>query len=169
MRFAPPPYAASASTVRLSSFDFSPVRAQGACLTHADDALTDLGIPSPRPAEAGPVPAPGELPAKAVRPGLAWLGCDVLCEGSTAVPDYLMLAEQFDTLVLDGVSPLPDYTPDARRRFTNLVDVCCDRDVRLVLIGADPVAGGPGMTGLLHDLDRTLSRLSMLHRTRRAG
>ncbi|MFD5329089.1 cell division protein ZapE [Streptomyces sp. NPDC127092] len=139
--------------------------AEGACLTHEDDALLDLGIPAPRPAEAAPVPVHRRtLPARAIRAGLVWLGFDVLCEGTTAVPDYLALAEHFDTLVLDGVPPLTDCTPDTRRRFANLVDVCCDRDVRLVLVGADPLADLTGGTHLMRDLDRTASRLAMLRR-----
>ncbi|MFF1907651.1 cell division protein ZapE [Kitasatospora sp. NPDC058218] len=121
------------------------------------------GLTPPRPEEAGPVAAHHrELPARAVRDALVWFGFDELCEGRTAVPDYLVLAERFPTLVLDGVPPLADASPDARQRFANLVDVCCDRDTRLVLIGADPLAGLPADSGLLRDLDRTASRLALL-------
>ncbi|WP_328930546.1 AFG1/ZapE family ATPase [Streptomyces sp. NBC_00190] len=76
----------------------------------------------------------------------------------------MALAERFDTLVLDGVPALATASPDGRQRFANLVDVACDRDIRLVLIGCDPLAAlTPGST-LTRDLDRTASRLSMLRR-----
>ncbi|MFE5485403.1 hypothetical protein [Streptomyces sp. NPDC056527] len=45
-----------------------------------------------------------------------------------------------------------------------MVDVCCDRDVRLFLIGADPLDGLPDGSDLLRDPDRTASRLAMLRR-----
>ncbi|MFF5919807.1 AFG1/ZapE family ATPase [Streptomyces flavochromogenes] len=105
-----------------------------------------------------------ELPARAARADLVWFGFDVLCEGATALPDYLALAERFGTLVLEGVPPPASCTPDGRQRFADLADVCCDRGTRLFLIGADPLAGLPQDSGLLRDLDRTASRLAMLRR-----
>ncbi|MFF1797738.1 AFG1/ZapE family ATPase, partial [Kitasatospora sp. NPDC058263] len=61
-----------------------------------------------------------------------------------------------------GGPPLASASSDARQRFANLVDVCCDRDTRLVLIGADPLAGLPAGSGPLRDLDRTAGRLALL-------
>ncbi|MFD7033225.1 cell division protein ZapE [Streptomyces sp. NPDC059917] len=138
--------------------------AQGAVLARPGAPLLDaFGLTSPRPGEAVPVAAHlRELPARAVRGDLVWLDFAELCEGNTAVPDYLALADRFDTLVLDGVPPLVSCTPDGRQRFANLVDVCCDRDVRLFLLGADPLAGLPADSRLMRDLDRTASRLAML-------
>ncbi|MER5862912.1 cell division protein ZapE [Kitasatospora sp. NPDC002040] len=122
-----------------------------------------LGLAVPEPGEAVAVPAHlRDLPARAARGELVWFGFEELCEGRTAVPDYLALAERFDTLVLDGVPPLTACSADGRQRFANLVDVCCDRDVRLILIGADPLAGLPAGSDLIRDLDRTASRLAML-------
>ncbi len=46
----------------------------------------------------------------------------------------------------------------------SLVDVACDRDVRLILIGSDPLAALPADQALTRDLDRTASRLAMLRR-----
>ncbi|WP_344447331.1 AFG1/ZapE family ATPase, partial [Kitasatospora nipponensis] len=103
-----------------------------------------------------------DLPARAVRDDLVWFGFAELCEGLTSVADYLALAERFPAIVLDGVPALTEASPDGRRRFANLVDVCCDRDVPLTLIGADPLAGLPAGSGLMRDLDRTASRLALL-------
>lgn len=135
--------------------------AAGARLAVGDEGR--IGLTAPTPEEAVAVPAHlRTLPARAVRGELVWFGFEQLCEGRTAVPDYLALAERFGTLVLDGVPPLASCTADGRQRFANLVDVCCDRDIRLVLIGADPMAGLPAGSELLRDLDRTASRLAML-------
>lgn len=126
-------------------------------------ALASHGLTVPTPAEAAAVQAHlRELPARAVRGELVWFGFDVLCETATAVPDYLALAERYATLVLDGVPPLAAASADGRQRFANLVDVACDRDIRLVLIGADPLATLPADPALTRDLDRTASRLAML-------
>ncbi|MET8539956.1 cell division protein ZapE [Kitasatospora sp. NPDC004799] len=141
--------------------------ATGAVLRPGQEAAA--GLTPPGPGEAAPVTAHHrELPARAVREGageaegLVWFGFDALCEGRTAVPDYLALAERFPTLVLDGVPPLTEASADGRQRFANLVDVCCDRDVRLVLIGADPMTGLDPGSPLQRDLDRTASRLALL-------
>ncbi|MFI6155513.1 cell division protein ZapE [Kitasatospora sp. NPDC051170] len=121
------------------------------------------GLTPPAPEEATPVRAHlRELPARAVREGLVWFSFEALCEGRTSVPDYLALADRFPTLVLDGVPPLAEVGPDGRQRFANLVDVCCDRDLRLVLIGADPMTGLDPGSPLQRDLDRTASRLALL-------
>ncbi|GAA2636426.1 MULTISPECIES: cell division protein ZapE [Streptomyces] len=143
--------------------------ATGLCLPPGDPGLEALGLTHPVPADATTVQAHlRELPARAVRGDLVWFDFDALCEDATGVPDYLALAEQFPTLVLDGVPPLAEASADGRQRFANLVDVACDRDVRLVLIGADPLTALPAGEALTRDLDRTASRLAMLRRTNRA-
>lgn len=121
------------------------------------------GLTPPAPGEAAPVAAHlRELPALAVREGLVWFSFEALCEGRTSVPDYLALADRFPTLVLDGVPPLTEASSDGRQRFANLVDVACDRDLRLILIGADPMTGLAPDSPLQRDLDRTASRLALL-------
>ncbi|MFE3627253.1 AFG1/ZapE family ATPase [Streptomyces goshikiensis] len=137
----------------------------GLCLPPGDAALEALGFAVPAPAETTPVLAHlRELPARAVRGELVWFSFDSLCETATAVPDYLALAERFDTLVLDRVPPLAEASADGRQRFANLVDVACDRDARLILIGSDPLSSVPDGQALTRDLDRTTSRLAMLRR-----
>ncbi|MFB7512365.1 cell division protein ZapE [Streptomyces sp. NPDC056144] len=137
--------------------------ATGLRLPPGDPSLESEGLTPPTPAEATSVGGHlRDLPARAVRGDLVWLAFDALCETTTAVPDYLALAERFATLVLDGVPPLAEATADGRQRFANLVDVASDRDTRLILIGADPLATLPGDRVPTRDLDRTASRLAML-------
>ncbi|MFC5885244.1 cell division protein ZapE [Kitasatospora sp. CM 4170] len=140
---------------------------QGARLRTGDESgLRALGLSAPTAAEAAEVVVHGRpLRAAAVRDGEAWFGFAELCEGLTSAADQLALAERFPTLVLTGVPALEDATADGRRRFADLVDVCCDRDVRLVLIGADPISGPAPDESLVRDLDRTASRLALLRST----
>ncbi|MFI8259719.1 cell division protein ZapE [Streptomyces sp. NPDC085665] len=144
--------------------------ATGLCLPPGDAGLVALGLGAPEPGEATPVQAHlRELPARAVRGDTVWFAFDALCEAATGVSDYLALAERFGTLVLDGVPPLTEASADGRQRFANLVDVACDRDIRLVLVGADPLTALPEGQALTRDLDRTTSRLAMLGRPSRVG
>ncbi|MFC9297253.1 cell division protein ZapE [Streptomyces sp. NPDC057011] len=136
----------------------------GLCLPPEDAALAAHGLTAPPPAEAATVRAHlRELPARAVRADLVWFDYDALCETATAVPDYLALAERFTTLVLEGVPPLPETSANGLQRFANLVDVASDRDLRLILIGSDPLTTDQPLP---RDLNRTASRLAMLHRPR---
>ncbi|WP_168800398.1 AFG1/ZapE family ATPase [Cellulomonas telluris] len=80
--------------------------------------------------------------------------------GPTSTGDLLELADRYRTLVLAGVPALSSATEDARRRFADLVDVCWDRDVRLVVLAARGATEtlDAGVT----DHARTASRLSLL-------
>ncbi|MFI8915110.1 AFG1/ZapE family ATPase [Streptomyces sp. NPDC053513] len=82
-------------------------------------------------------------------------------------PTIQLIEERMD--VLDGVPPPAEVSADGRQRFANPVDVARDRDIRLVLIGADPLAALPADQALTRDLDRTASRLAMRRRTDRDG
>ena len=85
-----------------------------------------------------------------------------LCEAPTSVGDLLELTERFGSLVVWSVPLLSTTTPDAAQRFANLVDVCWDRDSRLVVL-----AGAPPDDVLdveVRDRARIVSRLAALPR-----
>lgn len=84
-----------------------------------------------------------------------------LCEQLTAVMDYLLLCEDFDHWIVDGLPPLADCPIAVQQRFINLVDVLYDQDKRLTLIGPQPLARA--LEGQAIDLARTASRLNQLH------
>jgi len=83
-----------------------------------------------------------------------------LCEATTSTGDLLELADRYRTVVLAGVPALSAVGEDARRRFGDLVDVCWDRDVRLVVLSRLPA--GAVLDAPLTDAARTASRLSLL-------
>lgn len=83
-----------------------------------------------------------------------------LCDGPTSVGDLLGLADRYRTLVRAYVPPLVHVTPEARRRFGNLVDVVCGHDVRLVVLASGPPA--QVLDADLTDHERMRSRPQLL-------
>ncbi|PQZ91277.1 MULTISPECIES: cell division protein ZapE [Pseudomonas] len=83
-----------------------------------------------------------------------------LCQQLTAVMDYLLLCQDFDHWIIDGLPYLADCPIAVQQRFINLVDVLYDRDKYLILIGDRPLA--ELLAGQAIDLARTASRLGQL-------
>lgn len=83
-----------------------------------------------------------------------------LCEQLTAVMDYLLLCQDYDHWIIDGLPHLADCPIAVQQRFINLVDVLYDRDKQLTLIGEQSLT--QAMSGQAIDLARTASRLGQL-------
>ncbi|MBH3328860.1 cell division protein ZapE [Pseudomonas oryzihabitans] len=101
------------------------------------------------------------LPAVSAADGLLHFSFADLCEGPTAVLDYLTLSESWQRWLLDAVPPLRDASPAARQRFINLVDVLYDRRLALFLVSAAPLDETLADSDIA-DMSRTRSRLSQL-------
>ena len=91
--------------------------------------------------------------------GVIWFDFESLCNTPRSQNDYLEIAACFHTVL---VSDVPRMTPErasAARRFTLLVDVLYDRNIKLVLSAeVNPAAlytSGP----LAYEFERTVSRL----------
>jgi cell division protein ZapE len=70
--------------------------------------------------------------------GVARFSFDALCARPLAAADYLAIAEEFHTLLLDHI---PVLSPDMRneaRRFTLLIDTLYDEGVKLICSAAAP-------------------------------
>ena len=91
--------------------------------------------------------------------GVVWFDFSVLCGGPRSQNDYLELATRFHTVFLSDVPQMSPRLASEARRFTWLVDVLYDRNVKLILSAAVlPEAlytEGP----LAHEFPRTVSRL----------
>ncbi|MBT9302344.1 cell division protein ZapE [Pseudomonas sp. TAE6080] len=83
-----------------------------------------------------------------------------LCEQPTAVMDYLLLCEDFDHWIIDGLPRLDDCPIAVQQRFINLIDVLYDQDKHLTLLGQQPL--DDALEGQAIDLARTRSRLGQL-------
>jgi cell division protein ZapE len=106
--------------------------------------------------------------------GVVWFDFAQLCGGPRSQNDYLELAARFHTLMLSDVPQMSPRLASEARRFTWLVDVLYDRNVKLILSAAvqpeELYTEGP----LAHEFPRTVSRLremqsaSYLNRPRRS-
>ena len=75
--------------------------------------------------------------------------------------DYLLLCQDFDHWIIDGLPQLAECPIAVQQRFINLVDVLYDQDKQLTLIGHQPLY--KCLEGQAIDLARTASRLRQLH------
>lgn len=74
---------------------------------------------------------------------MLWIGFSELCCRPTSTADYLALAADYKTWVIDGV-PSPTIgsaagSASAWQRFSNVVDVLYDQDITLFLVGHGPL------------------------------
>jgi len=91
--------------------------------------------------------------------GVVWFDFKVLCGGPRSQNDYLELATRFHTVLLSDVPQMTPRLASEARRFTWLVDVLYDRNVKLVLSAAVQPAALYTEGPLVHEFPRTVSRL----------
>jgi cell division protein ZapE len=90
---------------------------------------------------------------------IIWFDFDELCDKPRSQNDYLEIASEYHAVLISNVPRMDRNTDDQGRRFVNLVDVCYDANVKLIMSAEvsllDLYAGG----GLDFVFQRTLSRL----------
>jgi cell division protein ZapE len=91
--------------------------------------------------------------------GIVWFEFSELCGGPRSYNDYLEIAAQFHTVLLSNVPRLGAAQSSEARRLTWLVDILYDRGVKLIVSAeaapAELIRGGQ----MLHEFQRTASRL----------
>ncbi|MES2473959.1 MAG: cell division protein ZapE [Pseudomonadota bacterium] len=70
--------------------------------------------------------------------GVARFAFDELCDRPLAAADYLALAQEFHTLLIDHVPVMTDNMHNVARRFTLLIDTLYDEGVKLICSAAAP-------------------------------
>jgi cell division protein ZapE len=93
--------------------------------------------------------------------GVARFGFAELCEQPLAASDYLRLARDYHTLMIDRI-PVMDYPErNAAKRFITLIDTLYDNGVKLMAsAAADPLSLYVGSEGVeANEFKRTSSRL----------
>lgn len=73
-----------------------------------------------------------ELTVPAAADGVARFSFDRLCNTALGAGDYLAIATNFHTLILDGIPRLSPENFDQARRFITLVDTLYDQRVKLI-------------------------------------
>jgi cell division protein ZapE len=100
-----------------------------------------------------------EVPAAA--PGVARFAFPELCERPLGASDYLMVAREFHTVILDGVPAMGFANRNEAKRFIILIDVLYEHHVKMVISAAAPpqklYAAEQGSEAF--EFDRTASRL----------
>jgi len=101
-----------------------------------------------------------ELHAHALAEDIAWFDFDELCLQPRSARDYLELAREFHTLLLEGVPCMGEDLDEAARRFIHLIDALYDHGVKLLAtadVAPDRLYEG---TRLKKAFRRTASRLT---------
>jgi len=70
--------------------------------------------------------------------GVARFSFDALCGDALGAADYLALAQNFHTLLIDGIPRLGPEQSNEARRFTLLIDTLYDEKMKLVCSAASP-------------------------------
>jgi cell division protein ZapE len=96
-----------------------------------DDAFSTLSGGAPV-APATLTVSGRKLVIPAVADGVARIDFDQLCNTALGAGDYLAIARNFNTLVLDGIPRLSPENYDQARRFIVLIDTLYDHRVKLV-------------------------------------
>ena len=91
--------------------------------------------------------------------GVIWFDFQTLCNTPRSQNDYLEIAADFHTVLVSDVPLMPPELASSARRFTLLVDVLYDRNVKLVLSAAVAPAQLYQAGPLAHEFERTVSRL----------
>jgi cell division protein ZapE len=74
----------------------------------------------------------GLIPARCVARGIVWFDFGELCAGNHDQSDYLQIARRYSTVFLSDVPKMTTENAAEARRFTWLIDVLYDNNVKLV-------------------------------------
>ena len=101
-----------------------------------------------------------KLPVPQAARGVARFSFDELCDRPLAGADYLAIAQEFHTVLIDHIPVMTDNMHNVARRFTLLIDTLYDEGVKLVCSAASPPAQLYA-TGIASEaFHRTVSRLA---------
>ena len=92
-------------------------------------------------------------------PGVAWATFNTLCEEPRSAVDYVEMAREYHTVLIEQIPLLDRDKEDAARRFINLVDEFYDRNVKLIATAAQAPKALYDGSRLRFEFDRTVSRL----------
>ncbi len=100
------------------------------------------------------------IPVKNVAHNVVWFNFQELCGGAHAQSDYLEIAHRFPTVFLSRIPQMTAEHAAEARRFTWLIDVLYDNNVRLVASAASALEDIYPHDAASGESARTVSRLS---------
>ena len=92
--------------------------------------------------------------------GVIWFDFATLCGGPRSQNDYLELASRFHTMVLSAVPRMSASMSSEARRFTWLIDVLYDHNVKLIMSAEVPADQLYTEGMLANEFHRTVSRIN---------
>jgi len=99
------------------------------------------------------------LRAVALSGSVAWFDFATLCAGARSQNDYLELASRFHTIIVSDVPRMSASQASAARRFTWLVDVLYDHNVKLMLSAQCEAEALYTEGQMAQEFQRTVSRI----------
>jgi len=99
------------------------------------------------------------IPYRRLSDGVIWVDFAAVCDGPRSQDDYIELAREFQTVLVSNVPRFTAELENQARRFIALVDEFYDRRVKLILSAEAPAAGLYVGKRLVHEFERTQSRL----------
>ena len=132
-------------------------------LGHAADAAMDEAwkkLTDSKRGKPGSLTVLGrQVPVPQAARGVARFAFEELCDRPLAAADYLAIAQEFHTLLIDHIPVMTDNMHNVARRFTLLIDTLYDEGVKLIC-SAEAKPGQLYPSGIASDaFRRTASRL----------
>lgn len=114
-----------------------------------------------RPGDDAPVLTINHRPLQAIRAvdGVLAVDFHTLCEEARSQLDYIVLSRLYHSVMLYNVQIMGTEAENTARRFLALVDEFYERNVKLVIAAAAPMAEIYQGTQLKFEYQRCLSRL----------
>jgi cell division protein ZapE len=63
---------------------------------------------------------------------IAWFDFEIICTAPRAAQDYILIAQQYSTVIISNIPVLDEHSDDKARRFIYLIDALYDRNVKLI-------------------------------------
>lgn len=63
---------------------------------------------------------------------IAWFDFETICTTPRAAQDYIVIAQQYSTVIITNIPVLDEHSDDKARRFIYLIDELYDRNVKLI-------------------------------------
>lgn len=128
----------------------------------SDQALRDAFARIAERADENPVVRIESREFRALRRagGVIWFDFATLCGGPRSQNDYLELASRFHTMVLSAVPRMSASMSSEARRFTWLIDVLYDHNVKLIMSAEVPADQLYTEGMLANEFHRTVSRIN---------
>lgn len=93
---------------------------------------------------------------------VVWFDFYALCDGPRSQNDYIELAREYHTVIVENVPLMGAHNDDQARRFIYLVDEFYDRGVKLILSAELPMFELYSQGRLSFEFERTVSRIQQM-------